>query len=97
MSDGEGGWRVAIADAGFPAGLPRMMTVDVTDLPLAKDGRLRIRVAPAAVAQDALHEVDALTGATYTAQGVTNLLRFWLGEDGFGPFLRRLEAQGGAE
>jgi Na+-transporting NADH:ubiquinone oxidoreductase subunit C len=32
--------------------------------------------------------VDALTGATWTGRGVTNLLRFWLGDDGFGPFLR---------
>jgi hypothetical protein len=43
VPDGKGGWRVAIKDAGFPAGLPRMMTVDVTDLALADVGRLRIR------------------------------------------------------
>lgn len=64
------------------------------------EGRIRIRVAPGAVAPDApdaAHEVDGLTGATYTAEGVTNLLQFWLGEDGFGPFLRRLEAHGGEE
>ena len=43
VPDGKGGWRVAIQDAGFPAGLPRMMTVDVTDLDLANVGKLRIR------------------------------------------------------
>jgi Tfp pilus assembly protein PilF len=43
VPDGDGGWRVAIPDAGFPAGLPRLMTVDVTDLGLAAHGRLRLR------------------------------------------------------
>lgn len=32
-------------------------------------------------------EVDGLSGATLTCNGVTNLVQFWLGENGFGPFL----------
>ncbi len=36
------------------------------------------------------HRVDALAGATMTSRGVTNLLRFWLGEQGFGPYFNRL-------
>ena len=28
--DGEGGWRTVIANTGYPAGLPRTMTLDVT-------------------------------------------------------------------
>ncbi len=43
VPDGNGGWRTAIAEAGFPAGLPRMMSVDVSALGLQHDGRLRIR------------------------------------------------------
>jgi Na+-transporting NADH:ubiquinone oxidoreductase subunit C len=39
---------------------------------------------------EAEHYVDGLTGATWTGQGVTNLLRYWLGEHGFGPYLKRL-------
>ncbi len=35
-------------------------------------------------------EVDALSGATYTSRGVENLLTFWLGKDGFGPFLKKI-------
>jgi len=61
-------------------------------------GQLRIRVASGPVAPDApgaAHEVDGLTGATYTADGVTHLVRFWLGEQGFGPFLRRLAGGAG--
>jgi Na+-transporting NADH:ubiquinone oxidoreductase subunit C len=38
------------------------------------------------------YEVDGLSGATLTARGVDNLVRFWLGEDGFGPFLDQLKA-----
>lgn len=41
---------------------------------------------------DAEHQVDAIAGATLTGKGVTNLVRFWLGEEGFGPFLRKLAA-----
>jgi Na+-transporting NADH:ubiquinone oxidoreductase subunit C len=36
------------------------------------------------------HGVDGLSGATITSRGVTNLLQFWLGPDGFGPYLTRL-------
>jgi len=37
-----------------------------------------------------VHQVDALAGATLTSIGVNNLLYFWLGENGFGPFLEKL-------
>ncbi|MGI9412795.1 MAG: Na(+)-translocating NADH-quinone reductase subunit C, partial [Hyphomicrobiales bacterium] len=39
---------------------------------------------------EAEHQVDGLTGATWTGQGVTKLLRYWLGEHGFGPYLRKV-------
>lgn len=35
------------------------------------------------------YQVDGLSGATITSRGVTNLLRFWLGENGFGPYLEQ--------
>ena len=40
------------------------------------------------------HQVDGLAGATLTSKGVNNLLRFWLGPEGFGPFLAHLRAGG---
>lgn len=40
------------------------------------------------------HEVDGISGATRTGNGVTNMLRYWLGEDGFGPFLTQLRDGG---
>ena len=46
-------------------------------------------------AAEAIHQVDALSGATLTSRGVTNLLRYWLGEDGFGPYISRINTQRG--
>ncbi|MDR2678432.1 MAG: Na(+)-translocating NADH-quinone reductase subunit C [Zoogloeaceae bacterium] len=43
---------------------------------------------------EAAHQVDALAGATLTSKGVDHLLVFWLGEQGFGPYLARLRKEG---
>ena len=37
-------------------------------------------------------QIDGLAGATLTARGVTNLVQFWLGENGFQPFLNNLKS-----
>lgn len=39
----------------------------------------------------AVHQVDGLAGATLTSRGVSQLLRFWLDEQGFGAFLKNLK------
>lgn len=36
-------------------------------------------------------QIDGLAGATLTSVGVTNLVHFWLGENGFEPFLNNLK------
>jgi Na+-transporting NADH:ubiquinone oxidoreductase subunit C len=41
------------------------------------------------------YRVDGLSGATITSRGVTNLVHFWLGENGFGPYLDRLRQSEG--
>jgi Na+-transporting NADH:ubiquinone oxidoreductase subunit C len=38
------------------------------------------------------HRVDGLSGSTLTSNGVTHMLRFWLGDHGFGPTLARYRA-----
>lgn len=43
-------------------------------------------------APNAAYEVDGLSGATLTSVGVTNLVHFWLGNQGFGPFIKNLKA-----
>lgn len=40
-------------------------------------------------------EVDALSGATFTTKGVENLVNFWTGELGFGPFIDNLKTRRG--
>ncbi len=58
-----------------------------------QSGRPVIRVikGTAGPAEEAPHEVDGLTGATITGNGITAMLSFWLGEDGFESYLRRIE------
>jgi Na+-transporting NADH:ubiquinone oxidoreductase subunit C len=48
-------------------------------------------------AEEAPYEVDAVSRATVTSTGVENMIRFWLGPDGFGPFFAewRKELQSG--
>lgn len=43
---------------------------------------------------EAIYQVDGISGATLTGRGVTNLVQYWTGPHGFGPYLakRRLEA-----
>ena len=60
----------------------------------AADGEPVIAVAKGSVDPDAPNaerRVDGLSGATLTSNGVTNLMQFWLGEQGYGPFLARLD------
>lgn len=44
---------------------------------------------------NAEHRIDGLAGATLTARGVQNLINFWLGDQGYGPFLARLRNERG--
>ena len=42
----------------------------------------------------AIHQVDGLSGATITARGVSEMLRYWLSDSGFRPYLNRLQKEG---
>jgi len=46
---------------------------------------MRFRVARGVAS--GVHEVDGITGATRTGRGITQMVRFWLGPDGYGPLL----------
>ncbi len=37
------------------------------------------------------YQIDGLSGATLTSRGVSQLIQFWLGENGFAPFLTKLK------
>jgi Na+-transporting NADH:ubiquinone oxidoreductase subunit C len=53
---------------------------------------VRGAVDPASATAD--WSVDGISGATLTSEGVSNMVQFWLGEQGFGPFLARLQEEG---
>lgn len=38
------------------------------------------------------HKVDGLSGATLTARGVDNLVKFWMGDNGYASFLSNLKS-----
>jgi Na+-transporting NADH:ubiquinone oxidoreductase subunit C len=60
-----------------------------------RDGTVALEVIKGAVdpaRPEAAYQVDGLAGATLTTRGVSNLVQFWMGEAGFGPFLNNLKA-----
>ena len=60
-------------------------------------GNVQIEVVKGVVdsgGQNAVYQVDGLAGATLTSRGVSQLLRFWLDEQGFGPFIEKLKQTG---
>lgn len=54
---------------------------------LFKDGEVAIHVKKNAGPNDE-YAVDALSGATLTSNGVQNTLTYWVGKNGFGPYLK---------
>ena len=57
-----------------------------------RDGEVAIGLVKGAADSSSSYEIDGLAGATLTSRGVTNLVQFWLGADGFGPFINNLIA-----
>ncbi len=56
-------------------------------------GETKIKVLKGRVAAQSLerqYQVDGLAGATITSRGVSALLQYWLGENGFKPLLQRM-------
>lgn len=64
-----------IADPSWQDGFPGTTIRD-------DSGAVRFSVARAAAS--AAYEVDGITGATRTGSGITRMMRFWLGPDGYG-------------
>jgi Na+-transporting NADH:ubiquinone oxidoreductase subunit C len=60
-------------------------------------GKTRIEVLKGTVdrdSQEAIYQADGLAGATLTARGVGNLLKYWMGENGYKPFINKLQTAG---
>ena len=52
-----------------------------------EEGNVRVQVVKAA--PDDEYSIDALTGATITSNGVSKMMKYWLGDEGFGPYIKK--------
>jgi len=43
---------------------------------------------------DAVYKVDGLAGATLTSRGVSNLIQYWMGAEGFATYLNKIRTKG---
>jgi len=60
-----------------------------------KDGEPQLTVVKGAAARSgaaADYQVDGLAGATLTTRGVANLIEYWMGENGFKPYLDKVRS-----
>jgi len=61
-------------------------------------GNISIQVMRGAVdpsSQTASSQVDGLSGATITSRGVHDMLHYWLSDEAYGPYLKRLRSERG--
>jgi Na+-transporting NADH:ubiquinone oxidoreductase subunit C len=61
-----------------------------------EDVKLTVVKGQAGPVQDDPYHVDGLSGATITSRGVTNMVHFWFGDNGYGPFLAQVRERGSA-
>ena len=76
---------------------PRWKALWKGKLAYDENGNVAIKVIKGKVdksSPNARSEVDGLSGATLTTRGVNNLVRFWLGADGYSSFLKKLREEG---
>ncbi|PCI40258.1 MAG: NADH:ubiquinone reductase (Na(+)-transporting) subunit C [Rhodospirillaceae bacterium] len=59
-----------------------------------ENGVIRIKIVKGK--SEGVYQVDGITGATRTGWGINDLLQFWLGPDGYGPYLERLKLEAGS-
>lgn len=60
----------------------------------SKSGDVKVSVIKGHVDEstpDGEYKVDGLSGATLTSNGVSNLIKYWMGDNGFKPFLTNLK------
>lgn len=57
------------------------------------DGEPRIEVIKGPAPDGSEYEIDGLAGATLTGRGVSNLVRYWIGDQGYGPYLKALSEE----
>jgi Na+-transporting NADH:ubiquinone oxidoreductase subunit C len=62
-----------------------------------RDGQVKITVLKGKVDPldpSAKYQIDGLSGSTLTTRGIDNTIKYWLGNQGYGPFIQSLRTQG---
>ena len=82
--------------------LPRWKAIWVGKTLYNEEGEVALHLVKVAKMADpsdpaSAFEVDALSGATLTSNGVTNMIRYWFGPDGFKPYLDNLKSRNAGE
>lgn len=54
------------------------------------DGEPRIEVVKGPAPDDSDYQIDGLAGATLTGRGISVFVRHWIGDEGYGPYLKSL-------
>jgi Na+-transporting NADH:ubiquinone oxidoreductase subunit C len=54
------------------------------------NGQPKITIIKGFAPDDSEYEIDGLAGATLTARGVNSLVHHWIGDQGYGPYLKEL-------
>jgi len=57
------------------------------------DGAPRIEVIKGPAPDDSEYQIDGLAGATLTGRGVSIFVRHWIGDEGYGPYLKSLSQE----
>ena len=55
------------------------------------DGSVALYVTKGASSTD--YEIDGISGATLTTNGVSNMIKYWLGDNGYGPIIKNLNEE----
>ncbi|WP_068546063.1 Na(+)-translocating NADH-quinone reductase subunit C [Thalassotalea crassostreae] len=58
------------------------------------EGEIAIRIVKGNAKAGDIHDVDGLSGATLTSVGVEKTIHFWLGEEGYGPYIANIREKG---
>jgi len=73
---------------------PRWQSLWVGKLLYDPQGEVALKIIKGHAPDGDPHRIDALSGATLTSNGVQHTFDYWMGPDGYGPFLARLRNGG---
>lgn len=60
---------------------------------LSESEEPQLKLLKGSADKNAVYNVDGLSGATLTSRGVTNLVHYWMGAEGFQKYLNRLRGE----